>query len=254
MLHKQAIFIFIVFASCFLLGESGSDECDALNMYQCPSVLTDDTSSNTYGLVGNCMDCSGYHFADDDHRICATRNLFSKDEHYHYLGYDIAGIIVWFLTAGIATACGVGGGGIYVPLGILLLRFAGKSSSGLSQASIFGASLGGLMLNLSAKFPNTKITSSNLKVASDSQSSSPKYYTRPLIDYNMVLFLAPMEMGGATLGVLIQKVLPNWVSISVIVLRYFVLTYFDVYLFLVTLFLSYMTNHLYFPFHKSSFI
>jgi uncharacterized membrane protein YfcA len=37
-----------------------------------------------------------------------------------------------------------------------------------------------------------------------------KFYTRPLISYDMTLFLAPMEMGGALLGVLIQKILPNW--------------------------------------------
>merc|ERR1712048_444294 len=37
-----------------------------------------------------------------------------------------------------------------------------------------------------------------------------KLYTRPLIDYDMALFLAPMQMAGAVMGVIIQKVLPNW--------------------------------------------
>eukprot|EP00978_Attheya_sp_CCMP212_P035995 scaffold160107_cov53-Attheya_sp.AAC.2 len=144
-------------------------------------------------------------------------------------------------TAGIATACGVGGGGIYVPLGIVLLRFAPKPSSGLSQASIFGASLGGLLLNIRNRHPNTKIknlpgecdtngkpilpppddddddeeeddTGTNLKY---SIHSGKKYYTRPLIDYDMALFLAPMEMAGAVMGTLIQKVMPNWLYLLI---------------------------------------
>lgn len=37
-----------------------------------------------------------------------------------------------------------------------------------------------------------------------------RFFTRPLIHYDMALFLAPMEMAGALLGVLIQKILPDW--------------------------------------------
>jgi uncharacterized membrane protein YfcA len=114
-------------------------------------------------------------------------------------------MIIWFLTAGVATAAGVGGGGIYEPLGILLLQFSPKASSGLSQASIFGASLGGLILNLPNRHPNVHIK--NL-------GQDGRDYKRPLIDYDMALFLSPMEMAGAVLGVLIQKVLPNWLYLT----------------------------------------
>jgi uncharacterized membrane protein YfcA len=43
-----------------------------------------------------------------------------------------------------------------------------------------------------------------------SNATGGRFYTRPLIHYDMALFLAPMEMAGAVLGVLIQKILPNW--------------------------------------------
>lgn len=133
---------------------------------------------------------------------------------------------------------------IYVPLGILLLAFAPKPSSGLSQASIFGASLGGFILNIQNKHPFTfKVhqqqseSQSQPRTSTDDNnehvngtetiSSVPttdhtpestdmtQYYTRPLIDYDMALFLAPMEMAGAVLGVLIQKILPNWLYLIV---------------------------------------
>ena len=152
----------------------------------------------------------------------------------HYI-YSV-GTFVWFLTAGIATACGVGGGGIYVPMGILLLRFPPKASSGLSQASIFGASLGGIIINLRKRHPNEHIRDTKGspleshpgQIESYDKDKGPaeieadrkqylnggdgnrKFYTRPIIDFNMVLFLAPMEMAGAVLGVIIQHLFPNW--------------------------------------------
>ena len=142
---------------------------------------------------------------------------------------------------------GVGGGGIYVPLGILLLQFAPKPASGLSQASIFGASLGGLIINIRAKHPNKKIRDFPCQRDADgnivlppedddededeepdaeyvanrafslrySMHTGVKYYTRPLIDYDMALFLAPMEMAGAVLGKLIQAILPNWLYLMI---------------------------------------
>ena len=158
------------------------------------------------------------------------------------------GTIFWFLTAGIATACGVGGGGIYVPLGILLLRFPPKSSSGLSQASIFGASLGGILVNIRKHHPNEHIRDTKGmpseehpgKIKSYEKDKGPvaiesdraaylaqgdgkrKFYTRPVIDYDMALFLAPMEMAGAVLGVIFQKLFPDWlfVSLAAIVLGF----------------------------------
>jgi len=99
------------------------------------------------------------------------------------------------------------------------LNFAPKPSSGLSQASIFGASLGGLLLNIRNKHPFTTKVSNNDQMESlpfDDQVNTYQvtYYPRPLIDFDMALFLAPMEMAGAVLGVLIQRILPNWLYLA----------------------------------------
>ena len=67
-----------------------------------------------------------------------------------------------------------------MPLGILWLLLPPKSASGLSQASIFGASLGGLLLNVRLQHPQQTTT----------QSNSRQSFSRPLIDYDMALFLA----------------------------------------------------------------
>lgn len=187
------------------------------------------------------------YLIDELHGVCYHRQIFYSQESFqnesespnNHLWNDIIGAIIWFFAAGFATACGVGGGGIYVPLGIFLLKFSSKQSSGLSQASIFGASLGGLLLNVGNKHPNECITEDEghdcnsremqhndynpvsteeeeeqTSIRMEEHPSSTTFYTRPLIDYDMVLFLAPMEMAGAVLGVLIQKLLPDWLFLS----------------------------------------
>lgn len=210
-------------------ADPSNDKCYGTTKLECPN--TEDCPDSGYSYVSDCLDCEGNLNTDNGSGECFTRKIFSKDNPSpQYLWRDIVGMFVWFCAAGVATACGVGGGGIYVPLGILLLAFAPKPASGLSQASIFGASLGGLLLNLRNMHPFTAKIEQTGEVADGNGSpdgeravanvptndagepntETAKYYTRPLIDYDMALFLAPMEMAGAVLGVLIQKILPNW--------------------------------------------
>mmetsp|Transcript_11412 Transcript_11412/g.21067 ORF Transcript_11412/g.21067 Transcript_11412/m.21067 type:complete len:601 (-) Transcript_11412:380-2182(-) len=243
--RRQPLLLLLLFTLAILLTlipiVSGAEsKCSAAGQeFSCP---------NCGGItVSDCMDCDGYLFVDYKYQLCYDRKLFNgnadngnSDNHYPFLWFDIAGTFVWFITAGIATACGVGGGGIYVPMGILLLRFPPKPSSGLSQASIFGASLGGLLVNIRNRHPDknirdTKGAPSDVqegKIVPYENDKGPaeievdrqrylsggdgdrKFYTRPVIDYDMALFLAPMEMAGAVLGVIIQRLFPNWLFLS----------------------------------------
>jgi uncharacterized membrane protein YfcA len=155
-----------------------------------------------------------------------------------------AASVIWFLVAGIAVSCGVGGGGIYVPMGMILLRFPPKPSAGLSQACIFGAGIGGLFINGRKRHPDrhirdtkglpsekgqgkivpyeTNMTHSQIEAdrkrylqGGDGQR---KFYTRPVIDYDLLLLMAPMELAGAVFGVTVQRVLPDWLFLSFAVL------------------------------------
>ncbi|KAF4670917.1 hypothetical protein FOZ61_007926 [Perkinsus olseni] len=140
--------------------------------------------------TGECpKECPGLRVEDVHEDKCVDRRIFDE-----WRKYDIPALFIWFISSGLAVSAGVGGGGIFVPLGILLLRFSTKASTGLSQASIFGASLAGFILNSRARHPKAP---------------------RPLIDFDMALFLAPMEMAGALLGALIQMILPTWLVIII---------------------------------------
>jgi uncharacterized membrane protein YfcA len=211
-----------------------SSTCSTGIKYQCP---------NCGGIqVKDCFDCDGFLSTEKSIKICFDRKLFQPrnsdptafSSYYTFLWNDLVAMVVWFFIAGVAIACGVGGGGIYVPLGVLLLQFSPKQASGLSQCSIFGATLGGLLLNVQGKHPNEHMTDAPgeldekgrpLQVPLSALAKSTytgTLYTRPVIHYDMVLFLAPIEISGALLGVIIQTLLPNWLylSLAVVVLSF----------------------------------
>jgi uncharacterized membrane protein YfcA len=219
-------FLCLAYLGLAQAADSSEGKCFASTKLECPTTECE----TGYQYVSDCLDCKGNLNTDNASKKCFDRKIFSSkgNPSPQYLWRDIIGMLVWFCAAGVATACGVGGGGIYVPLGIILLNFAPKPASGLSQSSIFGASLGGLILNLRNLHPFTakvetsaasgdgtssgETATANIPTNDDGEPNTmtTKYYTRPLIDYDMALFLAPMEMAGAVLGVLIQKILPNW--------------------------------------------
>lgn len=228
---NRFLFGFCLFlaASTSFVAQAADGKCNAVE-FQCSN--TKDCPDSGFSLVTDCLDCEGDLNTDEGTFQCFTRKLLSAkgNPSPQYLWRDIVGMLVWFCAAGVATACGVGGGGIYVPLGIILIGFAPKPASGLSQCSIFGASLGGLLLNLKNMHPFTATIEKSGEVADgdgspqgeivsadvptndkgEPDTATTKYFTRPLIDYDMALFLAPMEMAGAVLGVVIQSLLPNW--------------------------------------------
>ena len=178
--------ICIVFLSSICFAQASSVCLESLILCERTNLYVDDCHKDCDGLI-----------PDTDAKKCIKRSVFSES----HLPHDIAAVVIWFLGAGLSMSAGVGGGGIYVPLGLILLRFGAKAATGLSQASIFGASLGGLYLNVKNRHPLAN---------------------RPVIDLDMALFLAPMEMAGAVVGVIVQKLLPDWavILIMAVVLGY----------------------------------
>jgi uncharacterized membrane protein YfcA len=240
-----------MFILCIRLTSAGGFHCNSSQktLYQCP---------NCGGInVTDCLKgCDGYFFeaTQNGQNFCFDRVLFNEwndtpndhDDYYTYHWRNIIGGIIWFLTAGVAISCGIGGGGVYLPLGIIILKFSPSSASGLSQASVVGASVGGTLLNLRHVHPTEKIrnepgiendmkcnatinttTSPTLSLLKPmtveeeqvySEMSSEGFYTRPLIPYHWLLYFCPMEIAGAALGVIIQTLFPVWLYLICAVL------------------------------------
>ena len=98
-----------------------------------------------------------------------------------------------FLGSALAAGGGLGGGGIFVPVLILVLSLSPKEAVPISQAMIFGGSLVNLVMNYRSRHPVVK--------------------TRPLIDYDAVLILEPLMLLGTTFGVMLNAVSPTWLII-----------------------------------------
>lgn len=108
------------------------------------------------------------------------------------------------LCAALAMSAGIGGGGLFVPLLILLLHKNVSIATSMSQCLIAGAAIAGILYNLNQKHPSRD---------------------RPLIDVSLVLFLAPLQMAGALCGNMLNRMLP---PVALIVLMVAVLTISDV--------------------------
>mmetsp|Transcript_63707 Transcript_63707/g.136963 ORF Transcript_63707/g.136963 Transcript_63707/m.136963 type:complete len:574 (-) Transcript_63707:94-1815(-) len=95
-----------------------------------------------------------------------------------------------FLAAALAAGAGVGGGGVFVPLLVMLSGLRAELAVPLSQCMILCASI----VNIAIFLPQ----------------SHPDFPKQPVIDYDCVLLLEPMLGLGVTIGVLLNQTAPQW--------------------------------------------
>lgn len=100
------------------------------------------------------------------------------------------GITIFLAIFGlmIAASGGIGGGGILVPLFMLVLQFRPKHAIALSNFTIFGGALANTAANVRKRHPQLD---------------------RSLIDWDLILIMEPLTIFGAVFGSLLSKVLPN---------------------------------------------
>jgi len=122
----------------------------------------------------------------------------------HVRDSQVAALFAAALCAALAMGAGIGGGGLFVPLLILILNKSVAIATSMSQCLIAGAALAGLIYNLNQRHP---------------------LRDRPLIDVSLVLFLAPLQMAGALCGNVLNRMLP---PVTLIVVMVIVLSISDV--------------------------
>jgi len=105
-------------------------------------------------------------------------------------GTDFLGVFLSSIGLMIAAGGGIGGGGILVPLYILVLGFSPKYAIPLSNITIFGGAITNTILNIPKRHP----------VAD-----------RPLVDWDLIMIMEPLTIAGAIAGSFVNKVLPDWI-------------------------------------------
>ena len=96
--------------------------------------------------------------------------------------YDVLCTVAILIGSMIAAGGGLGGGGVFVPIYILILSFETKYAAALSQATIFGGSIVNLLMNW--------------------RQTHPKRKHRPLTDFATLLVFEPMLLVGTVIGII----------------------------------------------------
>lgn len=140
-----------------------------------------------------CMDKHTCRFvAAQARNICVPRDLGS-----HWNHWEVVATILIVLTAMLSAAAGMGGGGVYVPLILLLMGLSTKEAVPLSQAMICGGAIVNVIMFCGERHP--------------------KYPERPKIDYEVIMMMNPGLAAGVTIGVISHIISPQWLIVSVLV-------------------------------------
>eukprot|EP01035_Chromulina_nebulosa_P017316 gene17316-22857_t len=102
---------------------------------------------------------------------------------------NVLGCILLYISCTIASAGGIGGGGLNVPIFLVIFKFSYEKSVVLSLATVFGNYLIQVIINWRKVHPFNN--------------------SRPLIYWEAVLCLLPAQLGGSNIGVIISKILPD---------------------------------------------
>jgi hypothetical protein len=110
---------------------------------------------------------------------------------------DYRGFFCAVLGLMIAAGGGIGGGGILVPIYILVMGFTPKHAIPLSNITVFGGSLANTYLNTKKRHPLAD---------------------RPLVDWDLILIMEPLTIAGALIGVFLNKLLREEILAIMLVL------------------------------------
>jgi Predicted permeases len=97
----------------------------------------------------------------------------------------------------VAAGGGIGGGGILVPIYILVMKFSPKHAIPLSNITVFGGAVANTILNSQKRHPLAD---------------------RPMVDWDLILIMEPLTIAGALMGAFLNKLLREEVLVVMLVL------------------------------------
>ncbi|KAF1887048.1 hypothetical protein Lal_00046286 [Lupinus albus] len=118
-------------------------------------------------------------------------------------GWQISfGTLIGIFGAAFGSIGGVGGGGIFVPMLVLVLGFDTKSATAISKCMLTGAAISTVIFNWKLKHPTLDI---------------------PIIEYDLVLLMQPILMLGISIGVSLSVIFADWM-VTVLLIILFIVT------------------------------
>jgi uncharacterized membrane protein YfcA len=143
-------------------------------------------------------DDGAYDPGDDDGRSSSSSSSPSSHPHDHPPLFpprasDAFGFLCASIGLVLAAGGGIGGGGILVPVYVLVLGFPPKLAIPLSNVTVLGGAIANTLVNARGRHPRHPAVD------------------RPLIDWDLVLAMEPPTLAGALVGANLNKVLPEGV-------------------------------------------
>jgi len=132
------------------------------------------------------------HTDDPLENECVHKNLFP-----YFTLNDIFSSILCAAASSLCSASGVGGGGLFIPILLLVGDFSPQISSAISSATIFGGSFSNVIIYSFQKHPELD---------------------RPLIEYSVIILLIPLMFCGAVVGVYLNVMFPYWLTLIFLVI------------------------------------
>ncbi|POM61557.1 hypothetical protein PHPALM_29410, partial [Phytophthora palmivora] len=131
---------------------------------------------------------------------CIEKNLFDP-----FTWKDVVATVIALVSTALGSGCGVGGGGLLVPMYIFFYGLSPKHAIPLSKATIFGNAVSAYFFNFNRKHPT------NAKL--------------PLINYQVAGIMEPTTLIGAIFGVMMNHMFPDWLILVLLVSLLSYITY-----------------------------
>ena len=167
-------------------GSGGDDDFDEM-MNEYAGGSSSSSSSFIRNLIGE----------ESSHKH--KKDIFSEEHKpLHPLdSNDYTGFLCATLGLMVAAGGGIGGGGILVPIYILVMGFSPKHAIPLSNITVFGGACANTYLNSKKRHPLAD---------------------RPLVDWDLILVMEPLTIAGALIGAFLNKLLPEGLLVVMLVL------------------------------------
>jgi hypothetical protein len=139
--------------------------------------------SSATNFCKNDQDCDESNYCNINENKCVHMKIFTD------FPKELIGLIMIVLGSALSNAGGIGGGGLLIPILLLVLNFYTHEAIPISKLMIFTGAITSFILGFRQRHPTRKSIT---------------------IDYNIPLLLVPMLLFGTMVGVTLNKVTPPW--------------------------------------------
>lgn len=130
----------------------------------------------------------------DEHNNCVHKDLFPPNIN------DLTMTILIFIASLFTTIAGIGGGGLLIPIYMMIGQFGTEDTIPLTVITIAGSSLIRMIILFNKRHLNQTVK-------------------RYLIDYGAIFLIVPFDGNTAFIGLILNTICPNWlILISVFVI------------------------------------